>query len=65
MNNATFKTAFAASMIATTTLAFCNPDYDETFCNTMKDAMTVFGCGKNCCRTIESEIVLSPSNLTY
>ena len=67
MNNATFKAVFAASIIATTTLALSIPEYDATFCNTMKDAIAVFGCGDTRCKTIETLINLSvsPDELSY
>jgi hypothetical protein len=65
MSTATFKTAFAASMIATTTLALSIPGYDDNFCNNMKDAIAVFGCANTCCKTLETEIVLSPDNPIY
>jgi hypothetical protein len=65
MSTATLKTAFAASMIATTALALSIPDYEDSFCNKMKDAMAVFGCANTCCKTLETEIVLSPDNPIY
>ncbi len=66
MNNATFKTAIAASMLATAALALSIPDYDESFCNSMEEAISVFGCGTPTrCKTILTYTELSQSNLSY